>query len=207
MDRLRRVLRFSDRAHEIPYPMQSTPRFEAPSSFSPDSPEEFVRCLRSGGIRVSEGRHTIYVPPQAEIDRMFGAMVACYPSNSGFKILRRFARPQEARNVSTADRRGLLKLTGGIQEQAFSAACLSIYDFGPRLLDVAHLRIGKLDATVMVVEHVPGRSPTFTEHTEFIHRLKQLKTDGLFSYSDAQIPPAAEYLYRDPEYSLDVCVS
>ena len=26
-------------------------------------------------------------------------------------------------------------------------------------------------------------------------------------YSDAQIPPAAEYLYRDPEYSLDVCVS
>ncbi len=25
-------------------------------------------------------------------------------------------------------------------------------------------------------------------------------------YSDAQIPPAAEYLYRDPEYSLDVCV-
>ena len=26
-------------------------------------------------------------------------------------------------------------------------------------------------------------------------------------YSDAQIPPAAESLYRDPEYSLDVCVS
>jgi len=26
-------------------------------------------------------------------------------------------------------------------------------------------------------------------------------------YSDAQIPPAAAYLYRDPEYSLDVCVS
>ncbi len=26
-------------------------------------------------------------------------------------------------------------------------------------------------------------------------------------YSDAQIPPSAEYLYRDPEYSLDVCVS
>ncbi len=25
-------------------------------------------------------------------------------------------------------------------------------------------------------------------------------------YSDAQIPPAAESLYRDPEYSLDVCV-
>ncbi len=26
-------------------------------------------------------------------------------------------------------------------------------------------------------------------------------------YSDAQIPPSDEYLYRDPEYSLDVCVS
>ncbi len=26
-------------------------------------------------------------------------------------------------------------------------------------------------------------------------------------YSDAQIPPSAEYLYRDPECSLDVCVS
>ena len=26
-------------------------------------------------------------------------------------------------------------------------------------------------------------------------------------YSDAQIPPSAEYLYRDPEFSLDVCVS
>ncbi len=26
-------------------------------------------------------------------------------------------------------------------------------------------------------------------------------------YSDAQIPPSDEYVYRDPEYSLDVCVS
>jgi len=26
-------------------------------------------------------------------------------------------------------------------------------------------------------------------------------------YSDAQIPPAVESLYRDSEYSLDVCVS
>jgi hypothetical protein len=31
--------------------------------------------------------------------------------------------------------------------------------------------------------------------------------NSIIYYSNAQIPPSDEYLYRDPEYSLDVCVS
>jgi hypothetical protein len=38
-------------------------------------------------------------------------------------------------------------------------------------------------------------------------QVSEPRSPSLIDYSDAQIPPAAEYLYRDPEYSLDVCVS
>ena len=42
---------------------------------------------------------------------------------------------------------------------------------------------------------------------EFKGKKEVVRGGQSFDYSDAQIPPAAEYLYRDLEYSLDVCVS
>ncbi len=38
-------------------------------------------------------------------------------------------------------------------------------------------------------------------------RAKGPPTEFHIDHSDAQIPPSDEYLYRGPEYSLDVCAS
>src|SRR5215510_2788282 len=53
-----------------------------------DEPDQLIRWLRSQGIKVSEGGHTFYLPPQQKLDDFIPGIVNFYPPGSGFKVLK-----------------------------------------------------------------------------------------------------------------------
>lgn len=140
------------------------------------------KAISELGLCVAEGRHTLYFPPQEGLSSLLGELATAYPANTGFKVLKRFAHPAHARYLYALDALGEDAVMGSIGNQAIAAAALSVFGLGPRFYDVAHLRAGSSDLTVLVQEHVDGRVPTMAEYDAFIQALERLRRDRLFSF-------------------------
>ncbi|MEM9462227.1 MAG: hypothetical protein AAGF11_49185 [Myxococcota bacterium] len=164
------------RGQTAPAWTQSTLRFETPLRAHDDA--QLRRVLLAQGLRISEGRHTLYLPPQPGLRAALGPVVEAFPPDSGFKVLRRFAPPERARYTHQLTALSEAALLGGIHEQALAAAALASVDLGPSLLDVVHLRAGSTDLCAMVVAHVEGRSPTMAEYAQLIDALERLQSRG-----------------------------
>lgn len=172
---------------------QSTLRFGTPLQAT--DADALRAELRAHGLDVREGRHTLYVGPCPQLREILGPVVEAYPPHCGFKILKRFAAPEDARYLVETDARGEAALLGGIHEQAFAGTALAHYGLGPKLYDVVHLQ-GAADLTVMVAEHVDGRAPTMDDHRLLLDRLDDLRAQerlalanpGLYACSDFEAP-------------------
>ncbi|MCH9680056.1 MAG: hypothetical protein K0V04_01380 [Deltaproteobacteria bacterium] len=140
--------------------------------------------LQQRGVTVQEGRHTLYLAPQEGLANALGLVVAAYPPTCGFKLLKRFAAPAQARYLHETDALGEAALLGGIHEQALATAALAAMDLGPRLVDVVHLRAGDVDITALVLEHIDGRSPTLQDHEQLLAALDQLQADALMTLAN-----------------------
>lgn len=162
------------------YPLQTTPAYEVPEGVVVRSAEDLLSECAKRGLETAQGRHTVYLPPQAGLSQFLGSVVEKYPPSAGFKILRRFARPDEATYIDGADTVAVKFLVGNIQTQAHSAACLHALGLGPRLYDTVRVSFAGVDATVMVVEHVDGVVPTVAEYDGFLARLRVLQQKGIF---------------------------
>jgi hypothetical protein len=142
---------------------------------SAGSPDELRTQLTARSIRFVEGRHTIYVPPQARLADNLGEFVGRYPDGAGFKIVKRFAPPATARYLIDSDSRWITRsVVGGVDRQADAANALYILGIGPRLYDVAELVAGRTRITCFVVEHVVGIKPTDDDHAVFIEKVRQI---------------------------------
>jgi hypothetical protein len=139
------------------------------------TPAEAVSWLRSQGIHLNEGMHTIYVPPQKRLGNLIPSVVDFYPPNSGFKILKDFHPPSEANYVAQHSRSFLQsKLIGTPLDQLITANYMYALGLGPRVWDVCCWKsFGKL-YTVFVVEHIHGSSPSRDNWMDFMKRLKQI---------------------------------
>ena len=136
---------------------------------------QLVEWLRSEGIRVDEGSHTIYVPPQDALSRLLPSVTRFYPANAGYKILRDFRPPPEANYLAGRGdyvaSRG--RLTGTPFEQATTANYMYCLGIGPRVWDVCSWRAGGNSSyTVFVVDHVDGGVPSLEQHAAFAGTLK-----------------------------------
>lgn len=165
--------------------LQSTLVFDVPLRAS--SAAALHAELRARGLRVLEGRHTLYLPPQPGLEAVLGPVALAFGPGCGLKLLKRFAAPHEARYLSETDALGEAALLGGIHRQALAAAALAAMDLGPRCLDVVHLRAGETSMTsmtAMVVEHVDGRAPTLAEHARLLEALDDLRARGRLSLAN-----------------------
>ncbi len=178
---VRRSLRSNKRA-QVTFPLQSIR--EIPLSENVTHVDELRTLLDKHGIGYEEGRHTLYLPPQEKLREIFeGSQLPSSPG-CGYKILKRFATPEEATYLSESDNQAIVKLLGGIHTQARSMACLSVLDLGPRLEEVLHLKAGENSITALAVEHVVGRAPTVMEYRHFMDRLRELTNQGLLSLAN-----------------------
>ncbi len=164
------------RGQTAPDWLQATLSFDTPLRATDAARLHEELCER--GLTVMQGRHTLYLGPQAGLREALGPAVDAYPPTCGFKLLKRFSHPEHARYLHETDALGEAALLGGIHEQALATAALAAHDLGPRLVDVVHLRAGNTDITALVLEHVDGRSPTLAEHAELLTRLDELRERG-----------------------------
>jgi hypothetical protein len=146
--------------------------------------DELRALLGRRGIAYEEGRHTLYLPPHENLGKIFQDSQLPSSPGCGYKVLKRFAAPDEATYLSEADNQAIVKLLGGIHTQARSMACLSVMDLGPRLEEVLHLKSGKSSITALAVEHVVGRAPSVREYRDFMDRLRELMSQGLLSLAN-----------------------
>lgn len=185
--------------------LQSQLRFDAPLHAS--SASALHEELRALGLEVREGRHTLYLPPQQGLARALGDLPNAFPEQTGFKILKRFAQPKDARYLYETDALAEAALAGGIHNQARTAAILAAYNLGPTLHDVVHLRTRGGDLTVLVSAHVNGRVPTEPEHAQFVQELEQLEQRELmrmvnpsrFDCGDFAVPDCNNNLFATNE--------
>ena len=138
-------------------------------------PDEMVVWLKSQGIRLDEGKHTIYLPPQEKLMDIIPLVVGFYPPNSGFKILKDFRSPRDANYVGLRSRISLhSRLIGKPQTQLIAANFLHSSDLAPRIWDVTGWKsIGKF-YTVFVVSHVDGHCPSMSQCVHFKKRLEEI---------------------------------
>lgn len=148
--------------------------------------EALRAALREHSLKVAEGRHTIYVPPQPGREAVFGAeLLAAYPPDVGIKLLKNFAHPSQARYHYDAGSLAEAALIGPIGNQVFAAAALYAHDIGPRPFDLVHLRgSGGVDLTAIIGEHVGGDKPSEDEYQQFMAQLRALEQRGLFQFAN-----------------------
>lgn len=145
-------------------------------------------ALREHSLRVAEGRHTIYVPPQPGREAVFGAeLMAAFPPEVGIKLLKNFAPPSRARYHYESGALAEAALIGPIGNQVFATAALYAYGLGPRPYDLVHL-VGAgaagVDMTAIVCEDIDGQNPSTAEYDEFIAKLRALEERGLFRFAN-----------------------
>lgn len=132
-------------------------------------------------LRIAEGRHTIYVPPQPGREAIFGAeLLAGFPPEVGIKLLKNFAPPSRARYHYESGALAEAALLGPIGNQVFATAALYAYELGPRPYDLVHLAGARVDMTAIMTEHVDGQTPSVAEYEQFMTTLRELESRGLF---------------------------
>ena len=158
---------------------QSAMTWEVPFSFG-EGPEDLINWLRARGITVAEGGHTFYIAPQDALRNIIPRVVASYPPQAGFKILKDCRHPLEARYLHKHRRSLTLlrRLIGTPQDQLIAANYMYLAGIGPRVWDLTCWENQGKRCTVFVVDHVAGCCPSIEQSTTFLERLTRLDRDS-----------------------------
>ncbi len=141
-----------------------------------DSPGELIAWLQAQGVELNEGGHTFYIPPQDRLNDIIPSIVSFYPSGTGFKVLKDFRHPAQARYLYN-HRNSLIilkRLLGTPQDRLIAANLLYSFGIGPRIWDLACWKAQGKSYSVFVVDHVSGECPTTQQYESFLYRLKHL---------------------------------
>ncbi|MHC4861327.1 MAG: hypothetical protein ACYTDY_14685, partial [Planctomycetota bacterium] len=133
--------------------------------------------LRTRGVSLAEGGHSVYVPPQPALREVLPEPAAFYPEGAGFKILKDLRGPAEATYLTGGSRRALrVRATGRPVDQIVAANYMHSLGIGPRIWDVAALRGDGGTYTMFVVDHIEGRPPRPEESEGYLETLSSLLT-------------------------------
>ncbi|MGH9602330.1 MAG: hypothetical protein ACRD24_08055 [Terriglobales bacterium] len=153
-------------------PRQRVLRWGVPASES-GSLEQLRQQLRRRNLHFSEGKHTIYLPPQTGLADFLGEMVGHYPPQAGFKVLKQAGDVSEARYLVDKEARWLAsRWMGGLLNQMDAANALWVADLAPRVYDLAELQMEGGIRPAFVVEHVEGSQPSAEECRDFLQKLE-----------------------------------
>ena len=135
--------------------------------------QSLKKWFQDNGVSFQEGRFAIYIAPQPALKKIIPDIVAFYPPQAGFKILKDFHAPNDANYIadSLIIRRTLV---GKPVQQLISANYLFAHGLGARVWDVCHWKMQKQSLTVFVVEHIDGYPPSNDECRLFIVELENV---------------------------------
>ncbi len=162
--------------------VQTVSRFEIPENDYADAPS-LIAFLQKSGITFVESSHTIYLPPQDGLAKVFGGTSSNYPPDAGFKILKNFEPPETANylNQNFIHAKRELEITGALSNQVEAANTLFALGLGPELYDLIELKNGSVSMSCFVCRHVAGEAPDEKEHAGFIEQINSHVEAGRFS--------------------------
>lgn len=136
------------------------------------STDDLRRSLTARHIQFQEGIHSIYLPPQPNLSAILGPASEFYPSEAGFKIIKRPAQHRDSAGQSAQE---------GTDAQEFNAALvLNALKLGPRVYDFTELRAPGVTLPCLVVQHVEGTAVCGSEATQFQIKAKSvLRNHGI----------------------------
>jgi hypothetical protein len=166
--------------------------------------EHLIDGLRARGIRVSEGGHTFYIPPQDALNKVIPRVVAFYPKAVGFKVLKDARHPLEARYLYKHRRslQLLRRLIGTPQDQLIVANYMYLLGLSPRVWDLTCWENEGTRHTVFVVDHVAGSRPTIEQCMSFRQCLKKLNQDSRLRILIPEWEKDADFLPPDCNSNL-----
>jgi hypothetical protein len=146
-----------------------------------DRASDLINWLRSQGIKVSEGGHTFYIPPQENLARLIPEIVNFYPPGAGFKALKNFGAPTQARYAAKGrttyaflHKIVLHRLLGKPRDQVVVANYMYSLGIGPKILDLTCWKGQNSFHTVFAVDHIGDKYPTEEQCLSFLENLKRL---------------------------------
>ena len=116
--------------------------------------EDLETWLLSKKIKFSQGSHTIYFPPQENLEDIIGEAKGFYPESAGFKILKDFSSPNKANYMGNHTGKGggekfRRLLSGTPSDQSVVANYMHYLDIGPRIYDICCFNNGIRSFTVL----------------------------------------------------------
>ncbi|MBO0724813.1 MAG: oligosaccharide flippase family protein [Blastocatellia bacterium] len=144
-----------------------------------DGAPELITWLRSHGVKVSEGAHAFYIPPQERLARLIPEIVNFYPPGAGFKALKNFGPPTKIRYMVKGHEgyAFLRRLVGTPRDQVVVANYMYLLGIGPKVWDLTCWRGWNNFYTVFVVDHAGDKHPTTEQCLSFLEGLKRLNAD------------------------------
>ena len=140
---------------------------------------DLKNLFNKNNIVFFEGNHTIYLPPQKNLNLIFKNIIDKYPNDSGFKILKDLNNPINARYLGNHNNSGFREkirsqIIGTATNQIIVANYLFNLNIGPRLYDLASIKIDNLELSVFVIQDIKHVMPSNTECENFISYLDKL---------------------------------
>ncbi|MFQ6029255.1 MAG: hypothetical protein ACE5Q6_17395 [Dehalococcoidia bacterium] len=130
--------------------------------------------FRGQGLRVDEGWHAFYLPPQPGLAQVLGEAVSAYPDNAGFKVLKSLGDVEQARYIRSPRQPWLKRrVIGNPLQQVEAIRYLHQLGLGPELYALVTLQVGGVKATAFVMEHLKGGQPSEAEYGRFMDRLEK----------------------------------
>lgn len=136
---------------------------------------EFVSFLKDKNIRFFEGGWSIYIPPQIDLEKILGKITEFYPADAGYKIVKDFKSPENARYVNKKNESVSWPetvLVGNLFSQ-FNAACVAeLLCLSPKIYDLVEIKATSVSLSCFVVQHIDGTHiVTLSDFDLFISRL------------------------------------
>jgi len=158
------------------------------------------------GFQFCEGRHSLYLYREADIQRISAKLISHYPHPFGLKIIKSLEISPDGTPYYTSNKVARssslisMRAVGSVREKTIISNILSLKNVAPKVYDIVKLQSGNTAVFAMVVQHIDGKILTGQAAVDFIVGFKRvLEREGILILG----PRDAED-FRPPEFRRNI---
>ena len=170
------------------------------------------------GFQFCEGRHTLYLYRESDIQRINPELISHYPHPFGLKIIKSQEMSPDGTPYYTSNKVARssslisMRAVGSVKEKTIISNILSLKNVAPKVYDIVKLQSDNMTVFAMVVQHIDGKILTGQAAVDFIVEFKRvLESEGILilgprDAEDFQPPDFRRNIVCDPtgSYYVDI---
>lgn len=150
------------------------------------STESLLTIIEQLGFQFCEGRHTLYLYREADIQRISAELISHYPHLFGLKIIKSLEISPDGTPYYTSNKVARssslisMRAVGSVREKTIISNILSLRNVAPKVYDIVKLQSGNTAVFAMVVQRIDGKILTGQAAVDFIVGFKRvLESEGI----------------------------